>query len=178
MVNYTNRKKVDICILNNDKNIPVNPSTVLTDPVHFLAFGFGSGLAPFAPGTFGTIAAIPVFLLMSNLTIIAYALITVLMFLLGVWLCGQSAEKLGVHDHGGIVWDEIVGLLITLFTVPVNWLWILLGFALFRFFDVLKPWPIRWLDQQVSGGFGIMLDDVLAGIYAWIILQLLLRWLA
>ena len=159
------------------KHTPVSPATVFTDPIHFLAFGFGSGLAPVAPGTFGTITAIPVFLLLSNLSTVGYTVITLLFFLLGIWLCGQSAEKLGVHDHGGIVWDEIVGLLITLFAVPVSWLWILLGFLLFRFFDIVKPWPIRWLDRQVSGGLGIMVDDVLAGVYAWIILQLLIRWL-
>lgn len=178
MVNYTSLKKADICILNNSKNAPVSAAEVFTDPIHFLAFGFGSGLAPFAPGTFGTLAAIPVFLLLSSFSLVAYVVITLLLFFAGVWLCGQSAEKLGVHDHGGIVWDEIVGLLITLIAVPVSWKWVLAGFALFRFFDVVKPWPIRWLDRQVTGGLGIMLDDVLAGVYAWIVLQCLLLWLS
>lgn len=160
--------------MNNSKNTVVKASTVLTDPVHFLAFGFGSGLAPFAPGTFGTLVAIPLFLLMWQLSAGWYLIVTLGLFLSGIWICGRSAEKLGVHDHGGIVWDEIVGLLITLFMIPAGWIWVVLGFVLFRFFDILKPWPIRWLDKHVAGGLGIMLDDVLAGIFGWIILQVII----
>ena len=98
----------------------------------------------------------------------------VLFSLLGFWLCGKTAKDLGVHDHPGIVWDEIVGFLITMYLVPLNWAWILTGFLLFRVFDILKPWPIRLIDQKVEGGIGIMLDDVLAGIYAWTVLQIII----
>lgn len=146
------------------------PASVWRHPVHFLAFGLGSGAAPWAPGTFGTLAAVPLYFLLAQLTPVLYVLLTLLAFLLGCWLCGKTSRDIGVHDHGGIVWDEFVGYWITMAFLPVNWMWALAGFILFRFFDIIKPWPIRWLDQRVSGGFGIMIDDVLAGVYAWIIL--------
>ena len=144
----------------------------LTTPAGFLAFGFGSGLAPKAPGTFGTLAAIPVYLLMTHLSWPWYLAATALSFVVGVYLCNRASDMLGVHDHGGIVWDEFVGLWLTLYLIPLEWQWLLLGFVLFRFFDIIKPFPIKWLDQKVSGGFGIMIDDVVAGLYAWIILYL------
>jgi len=144
------------------------------NPVHFLAFGFGSGLAPKAPGTFGTLAAVPLYLLMTLLPLPGYVLVLVLAAGLGIYLCGRTARDLGVHDHPGIVWDEFVGFWITMLLVPAHWYWILAGFVLFRLFDIWKPWPIRLVDRQVHGGFGIMLDDVLAGVYAWLVLQLLL----
>ena len=124
--------------------------TVLTDPVHFLAFGFGSGLARKAPGTFGTLAAIPLYLLLAGLPLAGYTLAVALAFLLGIWLCGRASADLGVHDHPGIVWDEFVGLWVALWAVPLDWLWLLLGFGLFRLFDILKPWPIGPLDRRVS----------------------------
>ncbi len=144
---------------------------LLVNSNHFFAFGFGSGLAPKAPGTFGTLAAVPIYWLLQDLTWPLYLSWLVVTFALGVYWCGRSAKLLGVHDHGGIVWDEFVGLWITLFLAPKSWLFVALGFALFRFFDVLKPWPIGWLDRNVEGGFGIMIDDVLAGIYAFVCLQ-------
>jgi len=147
---------------------------VLSDPRHLLAFGLGSGLAPVAPGTFGTVAAIPLYWLMSDLPLAAYLGITLVLFLVGCWLCGWSARDLGVHDHSGIVWDEVVGLLITMTAVPAGWGAIALGFGLFRLFDIWKPWPIKGIDARVDGGFGIMLDDVIAGLYAAVCLQLIL----
>jgi len=147
----------------------------MSDPRHLLAFGLGSGLAPFAPGTFGTLAAIPLYWLMSSLPLWSYLVVTLLLFLFGCWLCGWSARDLGVHDHSGIVWDEVVGLLITMIAAPANWGAVAIGFVLFRLFDIWKPWPIRVVDARVGGGFGIMFDDVLAGIYAAIGLQLILR---
>ncbi|MGV6818511.1 MAG: phosphatidylglycerophosphatase A family protein [Thiotrichales bacterium] len=150
-------------------------SDFLSHPVHFLAFGAGSGLSPRAPGTMGTLAAIPVFLLMSGLSLLPYLSITILLFAIGIWICGESSSLLGVHDHSGIVWDEIVGFLVTMVAVPAQWVWILAGFLLFRLFDIWKPWPIRLLDQHVHGGFGIMVDDLVAGIFAAVILQLLMR---
>jgi phosphatidylglycerophosphatase A len=145
----------------------------LTDPIQFLALGFGSGLAPKAPGTFGTLSAVPIFLLMSALTPLYYAIIVTLMAVTGIYICQKAADAAGVHDHGAIVWDEIVGFLITMFMVPLSWQSIFVGFALFRFFDILKPWPISFIDKKVHGGFGIMLDDVLAGFFALIIMQFL-----
>jgi len=141
--------------------------------VLFLAFGFGSGLAKKAPGTFGTVAGIPVYLLMAQTDLLAYSVLTLLALLVGVWICDNAAKKLGEHDFGGIVWDEIVGLFITLWAVPVTWQNIGLGFVLFRFFDIVKPWPIKWVDRKVQGGLGIMLDDVLAGIFAALLLAVI-----
>ena len=143
------------------------------NPNHLFAFGFGSGLAKKAPGTFGTLAAIPFFLLLQNLSWPLYLSWLLVTFALGVLWCDRSSKAMGVHDHGGIVWDEFVGFWITMFMAPAGWVWILIGFILFRFFDILKPWPINWLDKKVHGGFGIMIDDVLAGVYALLVLQLI-----
>ena len=151
------------------------PAPNLRNPVHLLAFGLGSGCAPVAPGTFGTLAAIPLYLLLSGLSWPLYAVVTALLFGVGIALCDRAATDLQVHDHPGIVWDEWVGLLVTMFLAPVGWLSLLLGFALFRLFDIAKPWPVSIADRRVGGGFGIMLDDLLAGIYAAIALQLIGR---
>lgn len=142
------------------------------NPLHLLAFGLGSGGLPKAPGTFGTLAAIPLYLLLQPLSLTAYLLIILSMFLFGVWLCDRVSTDLGVHDHGGIVWDEWVGFLITMIAAPQGWQWLLAGFALFRLFDIWKPWPIGLLDKRVGGGLGIMLDDVLAGIYGLAVMQM------
>jgi phosphatidylglycerophosphatase A len=154
----------------------LTPRQILSDPVLFLAFGFGSGLAKKAPGTFGTLAAIPVYLLFAQADRLVYSLLTLMATVAGVWICGIAAEKLGEHDFGGIVWDEVVGLLITLWVVPFSWQALVAGFVLFRFFDILKPWPIKWLDRHVQGGFGIMIDDVLAGVFAGAVLLLMMDW--
>ena len=145
--------------------LAANPSfsELIKSPSLFLAFGFGSGLAPKAPGTFGSMAGLAIWLLLADLSLPAYLTIVTFSGLAGVYICGTAAEKLGVHDHGGIVWDEFVGLWIAMAALPVSWASIILGFGLFRFFDILKPWPISWLDKKVSGGWGIMLDDIAAG---------------
>lgn len=148
------------------------PKGFLRHPVHLLAFGFGSGCAPKAPGTFGTLMALPFYLLLSTLPVAAYVGVLVLAFVAGIWICERTSRALGVHDHGGIVWDEFVGLWLTLCAVPLSWQAVLAGFVLFRVFDIWKPWPIGWLDRKVSGGFGIMLDDVVAGLYAAILMQM------
>ena len=152
----------------------------LKNPVHFLALGFGSGLAPKAPGTFGTLAALPlVWLLASYTSFGLYFIITCLVCLAGIWICDLTAKDMQVHDDASIVWDEVAGMLITMLAVPISWQTLLVGFLLFRFFDILKPWPISYLDKQVHGGFGIMIDDVLAGVFALACLQLALylQWL-
>lgn len=149
-------------------------SKLLRNPLHLLSFGFGSGLAPFAPGTFGTLAAIPIYLLLSQLALPYYLAIVVIGFGLGVYVCGYTSTALGVHDHSAIVWDEFVGYWITMIAVPLAWQWIVVGFVLFRVFDIVKPWPVKIADTKMKGGFGIMFDDVLAGLYALGCLQLIL----
>ncbi|MNC51566.1 Phosphatidylglycerophosphatase A [compost metagenome] len=120
-----------------------------------------------APGTWGTLVGLLFVPLLQLLPHWGYGLILLLGSLFGFWLCGKVSRDLGVHDHGGIVWDEIVGIWITLWLVPPGWHWLLAGFVLFRVLDILKPWPISWVDRHVHGGVGIMLDDLLAGVGAW-----------
>ena len=147
----------------------------LLNPGHFLSLGFGSGLIKPAPGTWGTLAALPIWwFLLADLGIYMYISMLLITFMVGVFLCGYTAKALGTHDHGSIVWDEFVGVWIALAFMPKTWLGLLLAFALFRFFDILKPYPIKLLDKHVHGGFGIMIDDVLAGVFAWISFKLIL----
>ena len=153
----------------SSSNKPVNFN--LKNPVHFFALGFGSGLAPKAPGTFGTLAAIPLYLMISGLAPVYYGAIVLFSCLIGIYLCGKTAADVGVHDHGAIVWDEIAGFLITMFMVPLSWQSVLVGFLLFRFFDIIKPWPISIADKKLHGGFGIMFDDVLAGLFSLVIMH-------
>jgi phosphatidylglycerophosphatase A len=141
------------------------------DPIHLIAFGFGAGASPVAPGTLGSLAAFPFWLLLRPLSPSVYLALLGLLFALGVWVCGRAARELGVHDHSGIVWDEMVGMWLALFLVPKGWLAPLGVFALFRLFDILKPWPIGLVDRGVRGGLGIMLDDLLAGALAWLVLH-------
>lgn len=150
--------------------LPALKKVVFGSPSGFLAFGFGSGLSPFAPGTMGTLVAIPFIFPLRALDTPVFWVVLVLLFLLGVQLCGSVSRKLGVHDHGGIVWDEMVGYWLSAAFVPLQWPWLLAAFLLFRFFDILKPWPIRQLDKKVSGGFGIMIDDVVAALFTVLIL--------
>lgn len=154
------------------------PSSVWRNPIHFLAYGFGSGAIPVASGTFGTLAAVPIYYMMQYLTLPYYLLALFVITVVGIMLCHITARDLGVHDHPGIVWDEIAGYLLTMVAAPKGWLWVCLGFALFRLFDIWKPWPIRWLDRHIQGGLGIMVDDLLAAVYAWILLQLIAYWLS
>ena len=151
---------------------------ILTTPEHFIAFGFGAGLSPKAPGTAGTLVAVPLWVALSWLSPAYYAIALLILILFGIWVCGRSAKLLGLHDCPGIVFDEIAGFLVAaapllpalgLSSGPL-WAWLLGAFVLFRIFDVWKPWPIRQLDAKVHGGFGIMLDDLVAGAYAAIIL--------
>lgn len=148
-------------------------SKVYQNPLYFIAFGFGSGLMPFAPGTWGTLAAIPIYLLLEGCSWPLYLMVTLLALGLGVWISDWVSKDLGVHDYKGIVWDEVVGYLFTMFLAPPGLFWLCFGFVLFRIFDIWKPQPIRYIDLKVQGGLGIMLDDVLAAIPAWLILQLI-----
>jgi phosphatidylglycerophosphatase A len=143
----------------------------LRNPVILLALGFGSGLSPWAPGTAGTVVGVLLYLLMQGLPLVSYLLITACLFIVGIWICTYTAERLGVHDHPAIVIDEIVGYLITMVAAPEGWLPVVIGFLLFRLLDALKPWPISWFDRAITGGLGIMLDDVVAGVIALAIIQ-------
>ena len=154
------------------KHTQTKVSFDLKQPVQFLALGFGSGLSPKAPGTFGTLAAIPLFLLLAMLSPLPYLIVVIVTSIAGIYICGKTAADVGVHDHPAIVWDEFVGYFITMFMVPVSWQSVLVGFLLFRIFDILKPWPISFIDKNMSGGLGIMFDDILAGAFALIIMQL------
>ena len=147
----------------SEKNRKINLHE-LKDPVVFIALGFGSGLSPKAPGTAGTLLTVPLVYFLQQQSLLIYGLVTLFVLLTGSWVCGYAAKKLQVHDHSGIVYDEVAGFLITMMFVPTGLYWMLAGFILFRFFDALKPWPISWLDKNLHGGFGIMFDDVVAGV--------------
>ena len=138
----------------------------LNDPIGFLAFGLGSGLSPRAPGTAGSALGLLLALPLAGLPIGAAAPLVALAFLVGVPICSHASRALGVHDHGGIVWDEFVGLWLVLLFVPATPLAWLGALIAFRVFDIAKPWPIGWLDRRIAGGLGIMVDDVVAGLYA------------
>ena len=146
---------------------PTFPS-LWQSPVRLLGFGFGTGLAPKAPGTFGTLPAVFIagLLLGSGMSRLALALWCIPLFFIGIWICNRTERDLGVHDYGGIVWDEIVAMLFVLACVPQGLGSWALAFALFRLFDAVKPPPIRWFDRQVSGGFGVMLDDAIAAVFS------------
>lgn len=144
------------------------------NPVQLLAFGFGSGLVPRGPGTAGTLAAVPLYLLFASAPLWLYSLLVLAAALLGIWLCELACRQLGEHDHPGIVWDEFVGLWIALWALPVSLEWVLLGFIVFRIFDIAKPWPIGLLDRHVQGGLGVMLDDIVAGVMSCLTLHLAL----
>ena len=142
----------------------ISKKEILCNPIFLLAFGFGSGFAPKAPGTAGTLLAVLIHLILVNLPPWIHGTIIFAAFFIGIWICGRTAEYLGVHDHEGIVWDEFVGYWVMMFLVPSNWLWVSFGFVLFRILDIFKPWPISVVDRQVGGGLGIMLDDLIAGV--------------
>lgn len=149
------------------------PASVWRNPIHFMAFGFGSGAMPVAPGTFGTLMAIPLYLLMQHFSLFWYLFILIIAILIGFKICDIAERDVGVEDHPGIVWDEIVGYGMTMIAAPHGWQWIILGFILFRFFDIWKPQPIRWFNNNVHGGIGVVIDDLLAAIPAWIVLHLI-----
>ncbi|ROH85427.1 phosphatidylglycerophosphatase A [Pseudomethylobacillus aquaticus] len=157
-------------------SVPPDLRFLLRHPAHFIALGFGSGLSRLAPGTVGTLVAIPLFLLLMQLPEWQHYVLIALAFVLGVWACARTGQALGVADHGGMVWDEIVAFLLVLEFTPHQAWWWLIAFTLFRLFDVWKPFPIRQCDARLKGGFGVMFDDMLAAVYS--ILSLMgLQWL-
>ena len=156
------------------KSTKTIPFHYLKNPVHFLALGFGSGLMPKAPGTFGTLAAVPVYILCHDLSFYNYLLFVLVVSIAGIYICQYTSDALKVHDHPGIVIDEFAGYFITMIAIPFTWQWMLTGFLLFRLFDIIKPWPISILDKKVHGGFGIMIDDIVAGLFALIIMHCIL----
>jgi phosphatidylglycerophosphatase A len=145
---------------------------VFRDPVHMLAFGLGTGLSPLAPGTVGSLLGVLLAWLTLDLGQMTQIGCAIVLFVSGIWICGESARRLGIHDHGGIVWDEISGMYVTLLVAPFTPAGWILAFLLFRAFDIVKPWPIRDLDHRLGGGLGIMLDDLAAALYAAILLAL------
>lgn len=152
-------------------------SQVRRTPAFWIASGLGSGLAPVAPGTFGTVAALLPWLLLRELPAWAYLAVVVAVFWLGVWAAQRVIDGLNAEDPGVVVIDEWIGLWLALFLAPAGWIWMLAGFVLFRGFDILKPWPVSWADRRLKGGFGAMFDDALAGLYALLALQLAAWWL-
>lgn len=150
---------------------------LLLHPAGWLATGFGSGLAPLAPGTVGSLAALLPWLLLRELPVPAYLLVLALAFVVGIWACNWAMRRLDLEDPGLVVWDEFVGIWIALLAAPRHWGFVAAGFFLFRVFDIAKPWPVNWADRRIKGGLGTMLDDLIAGVYALAGVQLLAWWL-
>ena len=151
------------------------PAEVWKNPLYFIAFGFGSGAAPFAPGTFGTLAAIPIYLIIQPLPLFSYLLFVAIFTAISMWVSDWVSKRIKIHDHPGMCIDEFAGFFVTMINAPHGIGWIALGFILFRFFDIIKPWPIHVIDRRVHGGFGMVLDDVVAGLFSMMIIQLLAR---
>ncbi len=144
---------------------------VYAHPAHAIAFAGGIGLAPFAPGTFGTLLAFPLFaLLVATTGAVTQLFVFMVLFAIGAWACQVTGRALGVSDHGGMVWDETVAFLLVLMFTPAGWAWQIAAFALFRFFDIVKPQPIRHFDSTLKNGFGVMFDDLLAAGYTMLLL--------
>ncbi|SRR5579883_281893 len=156
-----------------DYKVPPIPDSVWTNPLHFVAFGFGAGAIPIAPGTFGTLMGIPFYLALRTFPPLVYFILLIFIILGSIWICNKVSKEIHVEDHQGMCLDEIVGFLVTMFALPFATKWIIIGFILFRLFDILKPPPIRFLDEKLKGGVGMILDDVVAGIFSCIILHLL-----
>lgn len=155
-------------------------ASIWRNPIHFLACGLGSGASKFMPGTCGTLVAIPFYLAMqATLSQLAYLIVLIAAIIFGVWICTVTQKAAGISDPPAIVWDEMVGFWLAMWAAPNGWQWILAAFILFRMFDILKPWPIKWLQDKSPGpsGWGIIADDLMAGVYTWIIIQLVVLFL-
>lgn len=158
--------------MNTKKTLQPIPRSLWKNPLYFIAFGFGSGAVPKAPGTAGTVVGVLFYLVMQDLPLTYYIILVVLFFIFGCYICGITEKAIGVKDYSGIVWDEVVGYLVGMIHAPRGWFWVLIGFVLFRLFDVLKPWPIKLVERYLQGGFSVMLDDVLAAVPVFLIIQL------
>jgi len=154
------------------KSVGRPPHSIWTNPVHFIACGFGVGTFPWFPGTMGTLAAIPLVMILSHFSLFFYGAACLLLFLFGIYCCEITNRDFGTQDHPAAVIDEMATFPIVMIAAPLTWYYLLMGFLLFRFFDIVKPGPIRWIDKNVHGGFGVMLDDLLAALCALILLQL------
>lgn len=152
---------------------PPIPEEVWQNPLYFFAFGFGSGAMPFAKGTFGTLLAIPFYLMLKPLPLGYYLSFVIIFIILSALASDIVSRKIREHDHPGMCIDEFAGFFVTMIAAPPAPVWILIGFLLFRFFDIIKPWPIKFIDENVGGGFGMVLDDVVAGIFSCLIIQIL-----
>jgi len=165
--------------LHSNSPVPFKPglSLVYSHPAYFISFSGGIGLIPVAPGTMGTLAAFPLFWVINYyLSPLYFLLLLDIMFIAGIWACGLSGKALGAPDHGSMVWDETVAFLLVLYFTPVNWAWQLAAFILFRFFDIAKPQPIRYFDDRLKGGFGVMFDDLLAAFFTLLCLSAWKAW--
>jgi phosphatidylglycerophosphatase A len=151
-----------------------NTKFLFAHPAHFFALGFGSGLAKKAPGTFGTLVGLPLYFLIAPYGLFFQLIIIAALFWIGIYLCDVAGKNLEVADHGSIVWDEIVAMMLVLAVTPKHWIWWLVAFGLFRLFDIWKPYPIHQFDAKLKNGFGVMFDDLLAAVYAIISLKTLL----
>lgn len=156
--------------------VPPIPESIWRNPLHFIAFGFGVGAIPIAPGTFGTLMGIPFYLILKALPCYLYFVATIIIIILSILICNKVDKEMESHDHQGMCLDEVVGFVVTMFAMPFALHWIVIGFILFRIFDIWKPFPIWYIDEKMPGGAGIILDDVAAGIYSCIILHFL-RWI-
>lgn len=149
------------------------PRSIFTNPIHFIACGFGIGIMPIIPGTFGTLMSLPFCLVFSRYSVLMYVLLTLICLAISAWATDVTCRDFGVHDHTATVSDEVSGFLVTMISIPIHWWTLLLAFILFRFFDILKPGPIAWIDQHIHGGLGVVLDDVVAAAFTWIIMLLI-----
>lgn len=155
------------------KQIPPIPNSIWTNPLHFIAFGFGAGAFPIAPGTVGTLFAIPFYLVLQPLDPYYYLIFVLFFIVISSWICDRVSKTIGVHDHPGMCLDEFAGYFVTMIAAPKGFLWVALGFIFFRLFDIWKPGIIKMLDRKIQGGVGIVLDDVLAGLFAFTGLQII-----
>lgn len=147
------------------------PRSIFTNPIHFVACGFGIGIVPIVPGTFGTLMSLPFCLVFSRYDIWIYIVLTLIFLVISAWTTDVTCRDFGVHDHTATVSDEVAGFLVCMIGIPIHWWTLLIAFALFRLFDILKPGPIAWIDQHIHGGLGVVLDDVVAALMTWLIMM-------
>lgn len=147
--------------------------SIWRNPVHFIACGFGTGAMPFMPGTFGSALGVVLYLMLTQLSLTTYLIAVFLLLAVGVYLCHATNNDFGIEDSSAIVWDELASFPIVMIAIPLTWYYVLAGFLLFRIFDIAKPWPIRWFDETVHGGLGVMLDDVIAALLSWVVLYII-----